>query len=75
MGKFVARAATDAGIPADKLAAMLIGRWPSGAPIMRVPGADNPSLAEDTFANNHFIFDDNPKELYEVIGEFINQLD
>lgn len=68
--KFVARAATDAGIPTDKFAAMLIGRWPSGAPIMRVPAADNPSLAEDTFANNHFIFDDNtqPSNLRPIPG-------
>ena len=40
---------------------MLIGRWPSGAPILRVPGGDDPALGDDDFANNHFIFDDDTR--------------
>ncbi len=49
---------------------MLVGRWPSGAPVIRTPDADNPALGEDTFANNHFIFDDNtrPSDLRPVPG-------
>ena len=58
---FVARGATRVGIAQDKFAAMLVGRWPSGAPILRVPGGDNPALGDDDFANNHFIFDDDTR--------------
>jgi Dyp-type peroxidase family len=67
---FVSNAATRLGLPAEKVAAMLIGRWPSGAPIMRVPDADNGALGDDTFANNHFIFDDNtrPSNLEPIPG-------
>jgi Dyp-type peroxidase family len=36
------------------LAARVVGRWPSGAPLARVPAADNPELGEDDLANNHF---------------------
>ncbi|WP_190324647.1 Dyp-type peroxidase [Bacillus atrophaeus] len=36
--------------------AKLVGRWPSGAPIMRTPTQDNKKLAEDDFANNNFNF-------------------
>ncbi len=59
---FVAEAAGQVGIEPTKLAAMLVGRWPSGAPIMRVPQADNPTLGADEFANNHFLFDDRTRE-------------
>ena len=67
---FVARGATSTGIARDKFAAMLVGRWPSGAPILRVPGSDNPALGDDDFANNHFIFDDDtrPSSLRPIPG-------
>jgi Dyp-type peroxidase family len=67
---FVTATAAQVGLPAEKVAAMLVGRWPSGAPIMRTPGPDNPTLGEDTFANNHFLFDDDtrPAELEPIPG-------
>jgi len=34
----------------------LVGRWPSGAPVVRTPGVDNPELANANCANNHFEF-------------------
>lgn len=37
-----------------RLAALLVGRWPSGAPLARTPEADDPELAADALANNHF---------------------
>jgi Dyp-type peroxidase family len=37
-------------------AARLVGRWPSGAPVMRAPGADNDQLANDDSSNNNFRF-------------------
>ena len=59
--KFVIRTASTVGIPPARFAAMLVGRWPSGAPLMRVPNGDDPDLGDDEFANNHFIFDDDTK--------------
>lgn len=68
--RFVHGAAGGLGIDPVKFASMLVGRWPSGAPVMRVPGADNPALGGDEFANNHFIFDDNtrPSNLRPIPG-------
>ncbi len=67
---FVTATATQLGLSPEKVAAMLVGRWPSGAPIIRTPDADLPSLGEDSFANNHFIFDDQtrPSELEAIPG-------
>ena len=67
---FVARGAARVGMTQDKFAAMLVGRWPSGAPLLRVPGGDNPALGDDDFANNHFIFDDDtrPSSLRPITG-------
>jgi len=31
---------------AEKLAAKIVGRWPSGAPLVRAPGSDDPSLGK-----------------------------
>lgn len=59
--RFAYGAASTLGMDATKFASMLVGRWPSGAPIMRVPAADHPALGGDEFANNHFIFDDNTR--------------
>jgi Dyp-type peroxidase family len=59
--KFAIGAASALGMPAQKFASLLVGRWPSGAPIMRTPAADNAALADDIWANNHFIFDDNTR--------------
>lgn len=59
--KFATSAAQSLGMSATKFASMLVGRWPSGAPIMRQPNADDPALGADQFANNHFLFDDNTR--------------
>jgi Dyp-type peroxidase family len=49
------------GATPERLAALLVGRWPSGAPVLRTPAADNPALGADDFANNHFLFiEDSP---------------
>lgn len=44
------------GLSPQHLGALLVGRWPSGAPISRAPGADSPGLADDNLANNDFFF-------------------
>ena len=38
----------------DRLAAALVGRWKSGAPLVRAPRADNEALGRDRQANNSF---------------------
>lgn len=35
-----------------KLASQMVGRWPSGAPLVKSPGADDPRLGDD----NHFLY-------------------
>lgn len=40
------------------LAAKLVGRWPSGAPLVRAPGHDDADLGADPFRNNDFRYDD-----------------
>lgn len=47
----------------DSLAALLVGRWPSGAPVNRVPGADNRELGKEERANNNFRFDSDTSRL------------
>lgn len=46
----------DAGI----IAARMVGRWPSGAPLMLSPLQDDPALGADTMANNAFEFEADP---------------
>jgi Dyp-type peroxidase family len=41
----------------ETLAAHLVGRWPSGAPLNRVPGGDVAELGADRLANNMFNLD------------------
>ena len=44
------------GITPDHLGALMVGRWPSGAPISRAPGQDDADLAKDPLSNNDFLF-------------------
>jgi Dyp-type peroxidase family len=53
-----------AGMTAKRLASLLVGRWPSGAPIMRATIDDDESLGRDGFANNYFQYaEDSPPPL------------
>jgi Dyp-type peroxidase family len=46
------------GLTPAGLGARLVGRWASGAPTMRAPDTDDPSLGDDECANNHFEFEE-----------------
>jgi len=48
--------ATNKPVSREFFAASLIGRWPSGAPLMRAPTADDAQLADDGSSNNNFSF-------------------
>jgi len=58
---FAAAASAQHGTTAVHFASMMVGRWPSGAPVSRTPERDDLDLAGDEFANNHFQFDDDTK--------------
>jgi Dyp-type peroxidase family len=53
------------GMTPERLGALLVGRWASGAPVSRSPLADLQALAEDDLANNDFLFTtDTPPPLF-----------
>jgi Dyp-type peroxidase family len=60
---FAATAARTTGTTPEHFASMMVGRWPSGAPLMRAVKDDDPVLAGDEFANNNFLFDDDTRPL------------
>lgn len=45
------------GIDAQRLGTMLVGRWPSGAPIARTPAGDIPALGAASALANDFLFE------------------
>jgi Dyp-type peroxidase family len=51
-----ARASVDLGhtVSAQRLASLLVGRWPSGAPVELTPNADDTQLGADDNRNNDF---------------------
>lgn len=51
---------------AEKLGAKLVGRWASGAPVMREPDVDNRALGDDDCANNNFEFNSNGQKVAKV---------
>jgi Dyp-type peroxidase family len=56
------------GITLDALAARLVGRWQSGAPVNRTPGRDVAALGNDRHANNYFTFDADTPPIVRVDG-------
>jgi Dyp-type peroxidase family len=44
------------GVTPEWVGARVVGRWPSGAPVARVPYGDDPALGVDRLANNVFGF-------------------
>ena len=63
-------AAAQVGADPVAVASALVGRWPSGAPVARTPHADDPALAGDDFASNHFLYQDDtrPSSLSPIPG-------
>lgn len=67
---FVETQAAALGMDAQTLATLLVGRWKSGAPLMRAPTGDNALLGADELANNHFAYnrDSTPIPLAPIPG-------
>jgi Dyp-type peroxidase family len=57
---FVAAQAAGLGMYPELLAARMVGRWRSGAPLELAPLRDNPALGADRNRNNDFEFGDDP---------------
>ena len=51
------------------LAAKMVGRWPSGAPLVKAPDRDAPALADD----NDFAYRDDPRGLACPIGAHVRR--
>jgi Dyp-type peroxidase family len=58
--KFVAAQAARLGMDRELLAARMVGRWKSGAPLELAPLRDNPALGADENRNNDFAYSDDP---------------
>lgn len=54
--KFIQDQAARLKADPDLLGAKLVGRWKSGAPVLRADKSDIPALGNDDCANNHFEF-------------------
>jgi Dyp-type peroxidase family len=57
---WVTAQAPASGLEAPHLAAKLVGRWPSGAPLDKAPTQDDPAIAADPSQRNAFDFADDP---------------
>lgn len=60
------------GMTDEKLASRIVGRWQSGAPVNRVPEADDPGLGKESLANNHFRFDSDARAL-PLEGSYVDK--
>nr|WP_205664829.1 Dyp-type peroxidase [Bacillus cereus] len=70
--KFVENMSTEAGMNSDLLGAKLIGRWKSGAPLIRAKEEDNPPIGNDEFISNHFSYE-NPEPGIKLTQDVGNQ--
>ncbi|WP_197740334.1 Dyp-type peroxidase [Paenibacillus odorifer] len=57
----------------ELLAAKMVGRWPSGAPLSLAPEADDPALGEDVSRRNAFTYGDDHKGLKCPVSSHIRR--
>jgi len=67
-----ANASTDEG--RELLAAKLIGRWRSGAPLALAPERDDPNLGADPRRNNDFTYAGDPRGLNVPLGSHLRRM-
>jgi Dyp-type peroxidase family len=58
----------------ELLAAKLVGRWRSGAPLALTPHHDDPALGEDPRRINDFDYGDDPRGLNTPLGSHIRRM-
>ena len=56
------------------LAAKIVGRWPSGAPLALAPEKDDPEFGADPKRNNAFMFGDDPRGLKCPFGAHVRRM-
>jgi Dyp-type peroxidase family len=56
------------------LAAKMVGRWRSGAPLALAPDGDDPELGADPERNNAFLYGDDPKGLLTPTGSHARRM-
>jgi Dyp-type peroxidase family len=56
------------------LAAKMVGRWPSGAPLALAPDKDDPELGADPARNNAFLYGDDPRGLKCPVGSHARRM-
>jgi Dyp-type peroxidase family len=58
----------------EQLAAKLVGRWRSGAPLTLAPDRDDPELGADPHRNNDFVYKDDPSGREVPLGSHMRRL-
>ena len=58
----------------ELLAAKLVGRWRSGAPLILAPQVDNPSVGADPKRNNDFDYANDPRGRQVPLGSHIRRM-
>jgi Dyp-type peroxidase family len=58
----------------ERLAAKLIGRWRSGAPLTVAPEVDDPALGKDPLRNNDFDYTNDPHGRQVPLGSHIRRM-
>ena len=69
------RASSSDSAEEELLAAKMMGRWRSGAPLMLAPDRDDPELGEDPQRNNDFLYhNQDPRGLICPLGSHIRRM-
>ena len=71
--RFLAENSTSA-TEGEALAAKMVGRWPSGAPVEVTPDADDPELASDPHRVNDFVYKADPVGFRCPLGAHIRRM-
>ncbi|RUT02793.1 peroxidase [Dulcicalothrix desertica PCC 7102] len=61
-------------ITSEKLAAKLMGRWFSGTPIIHAPNSDNPEIAQESWLNNHFVYENSSQSAVDSAVDDVHLL-
>ena len=62
------RSAAQSDADAERVAARIVGRWASGAPLALAPEEDDPMLGADDARNNDFLYGDDERGLKCPVG-------
>jgi Dyp-type peroxidase family len=71
--QYISQTAKDSAEEAEWLAAKIVGRWQSGAPLALAPNKDDPELGADPKRNNAFMFGDDPRGLKCPTGAHVRR--